>query len=139
MNPEYIQNLCKLQEQLDALRVQFETECLPLTEIAKKYLKLSNIPFDSIDKIDFDTGEINPSNAFVTITSCGWRGERDSTDTISIPIKFFTTDNALAEFQKELEEKAKAEWSLRKSQQIKTLKEQAEKYAALLAKAQEEA
>lgn len=94
---EYIKNLSKLQTQIEDLMQERDVLSSVLEPIIEQYCKIENIGFDRIDKIEVDTGEINPSHIHATCVNYGYRGSQDEKYTIQIPISFFINENAVEE------------------------------------------
>lgn len=95
---EYIQNLSKLQTRIEDLVHERDEYSSALLPVIKQYCKIENITFDSIDKIEVDTGEINPSYIHVTYVVYGYRGSQDDQEyTVEIPVSFFINENAVEE------------------------------------------
>lgn len=123
---EYIQNFSRIQEQIDDLVNKYEALWQPLLPIIKQYCKIENILVDSINKIQVDSGEINPSRIHVTYSVYGYRGSPDEEYTIEIPVSFFINENAVEEHKIKRESEKNIASERERQRKIAYLNEQVE-------------
>lgn len=121
---EYIQNFSRLQEQIDDLVNKYEALWQPLLPTIKQYFKIENISFDSIDKVEVDTGEINPSNIRVTYTNYGYRGSEDEQHIEEIPVSFFINENRIEEHKAKRESERNIATERERQRKIRDLNDQ---------------